>query len=226
MTLDKNDCRDTGFFAKFGDASFASFIDASYIQTTPANISFITALQQSDLIFTLIDGKTLMFGNIDDRPVALKLQDGPQMIQLGQAVLGHPYEWSVKTLTDSQIVVTPTSVLQKLFEEDTDVRRAVTEEIATSHRVLQHDLFNHKFRRSAHRLAYWILGEVHKSPDTVDLKLSFEKRILASLLGMSPENLTRSFVALSSRGVKCNGRMVVITDQNKLEKFVQFGSIA
>ena len=42
-----------------------------------------------------------------------------------------------------------------------------------------------------------------------------EKRRLASLLGMTPENLSRSFTALASHGVMTEGRAIVIKDRKK-----------
>jgi CRP/FNR family transcriptional activator FtrB len=48
--------------------------------------------------------------------------------------------------------------------------------------------------------------------------LPFEKRLLASLLGMTPENLSRSFAALAAHGVMTQRRAIVIKDREKLQR--------
>jgi CRP/FNR family transcriptional activator FtrB len=51
--------------------------------------------------------------------------------------------------------------------------------------------------------------------------VSFEKRLLASLLGMTPENLSRSIAALAAHGVTSEGRALVIQDREKLRRLAQ-----
>jgi CRP/FNR family transcriptional activator FtrB len=49
--------------------------------------------------------------------------------------------------------------------------------------------------------------------------LTFDKRMLASRLGMTPENLSRNLALLANYGVKSSGRGIVIEDPSALEKF-------
>ena len=49
--------------------------------------------------------------------------------------------------------------------------------------------------------------------------LPFGKARLASLLGMTPENLSRAFRNLQAYGVTVNGSRISITDQRDLETF-------
>jgi Crp-like helix-turn-helix domain len=49
------------------------------------------------------------------------------------------------------------------------------------------------------------------------LTLPFEKRLLASILGMTPENLSRGFATLAAHGLKTEGQVIVISDRQKLQ---------
>jgi CRP/FNR family transcriptional activator FtrB len=51
------------------------------------------------------------------------------------------------------------------------------------------------------------------------LELAYEKRKLAGRLGMTPENLSRSFLQLSEHGVASRGRRIEITDRKALAAF-------
>jgi CRP/FNR family transcriptional activator FtrB len=50
---------------------------------------------------------------------------------------------------------------------------------------------------------------------------AFDKRTLASRLGMTPENLSRNLALLAKYGVKSSGRDIVIEDPSALEKFAK-----
>ena len=51
--------------------------------------------------------------------------------------------------------------------------------------------------------------------------MTFDKRTLASRLGMTPENLSRNFALLEKFGVKSSGRDIVIEDTPALKRFAK-----
>lgn len=53
------------------------------------------------------------------------------------------------------------------------------------------------------------------------VEIPVEKRILASRLGMTPENLSRAFAALRSYGVKVDGARVEIPERDALTGFAK-----
>jgi CRP/FNR family transcriptional activator FtrB len=54
---------------------------------------------------------------------------------------------------------------------------------------------------------------------TGSVAINYDKRTLASLLGMTPENLSRSFSNLSKHGIRNSNRGVVIEDRSALIAF-------
>ena len=71
------------------------------------------------------------------------------------------------------------------------------------------------------RLANWILAHNEQLGAPGSFKLPIEKRALASLLGMRPENLSRSFGELADLGVTVDGAKVTIRDMAALTKFAR-----
>ncbi|HEX7562177.1 MAG TPA: helix-turn-helix domain-containing protein, partial [Bradyrhizobium sp.] len=53
------------------------------------------------------------------------------------------------------------------------------------------------------------------------VELTFDKRTLASNLGMRPESLSRNLALLARYGVKSSGRDIVIEDSMALERFAK-----
>jgi CRP/FNR family transcriptional regulator, transcriptional activator FtrB len=54
-----------------------------------------------------------------------------------------------------------------------------------------------------------------------NIELTFDKRMLASRLGMTPENLSRNLALLAKCGVKSSGRDIVIGDPSAFGKFAK-----
>jgi CRP/FNR family transcriptional activator FtrB len=53
------------------------------------------------------------------------------------------------------------------------------------------------------------------------VQLRAEKRLLASLLGMTPENLSRAFGVLGKHGISVEGTKVRIVDHAALEAYTR-----
>jgi CRP/FNR family transcriptional activator FtrB len=82
-------------------------------------------------------------------------------------------------------------------------------------------LKNKKLRTSAERLANWILKTNHLQGGHQRVELTFDKRTLASRLGMTPENPSRNLALLAKYGVRSSGWDIVIEDSSALESFAK-----
>jgi CRP/FNR family transcriptional activator FtrB len=70
-------------------------------------------------------------------------------------------------------------------------------------------------------LANYLLRQQKRTGGETMFQLDFEKRRLASVLGMTPENLSRAFKGLQAYGVTVDGTRVFIRDQADLERFAK-----
>ena len=86
--------------------------------------------------------------------------------------------------------------------------------------VLVRALKDEKLRTGAQRLANWIL-RANAREHGRNIELEFDKRTLASLLGMTPENLSRNLALLASHGVKTLGRDIIVEDERALVQFAK-----
>jgi CRP/FNR family transcriptional activator FtrB len=78
------------------------------------------------------------------------------------------------------------------------------------------ELKSQKLRTSVERLANWIIREETITGQDGQFDIPFDKRTLASRLGMTPENLSRNFATLTRHGVEVHGRTIRITDMPAL----------
>jgi len=68
-------------------------------------------------------------------------------------------------------------------------------------------------------VANFLLRQQRRAGGKPMFDLDFEKRRLASVLGMTPENLSRAMKGLRAHGVSVDGTRVTVTDRDALERF-------
>jgi len=115
----------------------------------------------------------------------------------------------------------PARTVRDVFDRDHAFARAIVNELAERYRSVVRSLKNEKLRTSAERLANWILHADAQQGHQRNIELAFEKRTLASSLGMTPENLSRNLALLAKYGVRSSGRDIIIEDSMALERFAK-----
>jgi CRP/FNR family transcriptional activator FtrB len=151
----------------------------------------------------------------------LSLLTPPGAVILAAVVLDQLYLKSARTLARSVVVLIPAESVREVFEKDTVFARSVVAELALRYRGVVKDLKNQRLRTSLERLANWILAHDEQLGRPGSFRLPIEKKALANLLGMRPENLSRSIGELSAFGVLVDGATMKITDRTKLVRFAK-----
>jgi CRP/FNR family transcriptional activator FtrB len=136
-------------------------------------------------------------------------------------VLDQIYLKSAHATDNSLVVLIPAEAVRAVFNKDPAFARAVVTELAQRYRGLVKDLKNQRLRTGIERLANWILAHNEKIGRPGSFRLPIEKKALANLLDMRPENLSRSFAELTKLGVRIDGAAVTIVDIATLTEFAQ-----
>ena len=97
-------------------------------------------------------------------------------------------------------------------QQDEAFARAIVVELASCYRgVIKHQK-ELKLRSGVERLAAYLLRCRSEQGNAPCVSLPHDKRTLAALLGMTPENLSRAFATLRPYGVVVNGSSVTLSD--------------
>lgn len=214
---------EAAFFGKLNPEFRDQLLSVTFEQNWPTNVVAICAGQKPTLLFTLVEGRALVFRQVGGRQMSMRVAQAPAVIQLANVLTRSPYSWSVKSLADTTVAVTPADALHSLTASEPSVAGVMIGELARSTQSSEADLFNQRFLRSPHRLARWILQQADELEHRNSFHLGCEMHVLASLLGMTPENLGRSFALLEKKGATCSGRLVVVTDRPRLKRFAEQG---
>jgi CRP/FNR family transcriptional activator FtrB len=215
------DIRSLDLFAEMEDANFGALMRGSYVQNFPAQIELITEGEPSDFLHIVLSGSVDLFSRWNRRETSMATVRPISTFILAATIKDAPYLMSARTLEKSRIVLIPSQDVRAVFDADSGFARAIVTELAQCYRSVikaQKDL---KLRSSLERLANYLLRQQRHTGGGAVFDLDFEKRRLASVLGMTPENLSRAFKGLQPYGVTVKGTRITIGDQADLERFAK-----
>jgi CRP/FNR family transcriptional activator FtrB len=208
-------------FCGMEQAHFETLIGAGYLQRFPHRVVLIHEGQRPDFLHVLVEGSVEFFSTSRGRETTLSFLAPPGAFILAAVVLDQIYLKSARATDNSLVVLIPAEAVRAVFNKDPAFARAVVTELAQRYRGLVKDLKNQRLRTGIERLANWILAHNEKIGRPGSFRLPIEKKALANLLDMRPENLSRSFAELTKLGVRIDGAAVTIVDIATLTEFAQ-----
>ena len=213
--------RDLALFSQMEDANFASLMRGAYVQNFPAHIELISEGDPSDFLHVVLSGSVDLFSDWNGRDTSLATIRPISTFILAATIRDAPYLMSARTLEKSRIALVPSQDVRAIFEIDGNFARAIVTELAQCYRAVIKSQKDLKLRTSLERLANFLLRQQRRAGSSATFELDFEKRRLASVLGMTPENLSRAFRGLHAYGVTVEGARITIGDQTEIERFAK-----
>lgn len=208
-------------FAGLDDRSYASITGSAFLQRFPANTQLLIEGDPVDFLYVLLDGQVELSGTWNDKETVLSILRPVSSFILAAVVLDAEALMGARVLERSDILMIPGAAIRARMAEDAAFAIAVSRELSGCYRGLVRTIKNQKLRSGVERLANYLLQLHARSGEADVLELPHEKRVLASLLGMAPENLSRAFQTLKPYGVQVNGaevRLTLLSDLRRLAK--------
>lgn len=215
------DIRSLEIFSEMDQVHFESLMRGGYVQTFPPHVDLIAEGDPSDFLHIVMSGSVDLFASWNGRNSSLATVRPIATFILAATIRDAPYLMSARTLEKSRIALIPSQDVRAVFDADPNFARAIVTELAQAYRRKVKALKDLKLRTSLERLANYLLREQLRTGGGPEFDLPFGKARLASLLGMTPENLSRAFKSLQAYGIAVNGTRISISDQADLEAFAK-----
>lgn len=208
-------------FREMQDEQRERIFSGSFLQAFPAQLTLFELGQHPDFLHVLVDGLVELYATSAGRDTTMRIVEPVTSFILAAVVTDLPYLMSARTIAPSRILLVPAALVREVVKDDCALMQATMRELAQAYRDMVRALTDMKLRQSAERLGNLILQQDYRQSGSGMVQLKAEKRLLASLLGMTPENLSRAFGALGSHGISVNGPLITILDRAALEAFVR-----
>lgn len=213
---DSERCRSLPLFEGIAPEAFRELSAGAHVQRFPAGAMLLLEGDPVDFLYVLLDGQVELHGTWNDRETVLAVLQPVSTFILAAVVLEADALMSARTLERSAILMIPGDAIRRAVAKDARFAAAVSRDLAGGFRSMVRAVKNQKLRSGVERLANYLVM-LHASEATgQNVMLRHEKRVLASLLGMTPENLSRAFAALRRVGISVNGAIVTISNLSAL----------
>ena len=217
-----DEIRHNPLFSPAGEAAFAILTRGAYVQNFPPHTELISEGEMPDFLHVVAAGLVELFAGWNGHETSMSFLGPNATFILAATIRDRPYLMSARTLEKSRIIMIPSGDVRAAFEADSGFAKAIVANLAICYRQSIKATKNLKLRSSRERLANYmlLLGE-RNGAGNPEIALQVEKRKLAALLGMTPENLSRAFSALADHGLEVDGHIARITDAGALRRFAR-----
>lgn len=208
-------------FSKTSPETFRDATAGAFLQRFPAGTTLLLEGDRVDFLYVLLGGTVELQGAWKEKETTLAVLRPVSTFILAAVVLDADALMSARTLERSEILMISGEALRRTMRQDPDFGFAIAQELSGCYRGLVRAVKNQKLRGGTERLANYLLTLRVRQGLNNTITLPHEKRILASLLGMTPENLSRAFAGLGSYGVIVNGPEVTLERPQALERLAR-----
>ncbi|MBX3479650.1 MAG: cyclic nucleotide-binding domain-containing protein [Caulobacter sp.] len=208
-------------FSAASDATFRDLTAGGFLQKFPAGTTLLTEGDTVDFLYVLLSGSVELGASWNDKETTLAILQPVSTFILAAVVLDADALMSARTVERSDILMLSGEALRRGMREDAQFGFAVSRELAGCYRGIVRSVKNQRLRGGMERLANYLIQQQAHHGGGKSFSLPHEKRLLASLLGMTPENLSRAFATMSEYGVTVSGPLVTIAWPGALERLAK-----
>jgi len=213
--------RELTLFADTSPDTFRDVTGGAFLQRFPTGTTLLLEGDRVDFLYVLLGGQVELRGSWKDKETTLAVLRPVSTFILAAVVLDAPALMNATTLERSELLMISGESLRRAMKQDSEFGFAVSQELAGCYRGLVRSVKNHKLRGAIERLANYLVTQHARSGGQDEITLPHEKRVLASLLGMTPENLSRAFAKLDDYGVEVDGNRVRLSNIEKLRRLAR-----
>lgn len=208
-------------FADVEAAHTDALLKSSFLQRFPAYVELAREGEPADFLHVVVEGQVEVFAAYRDRETTVSVLGPGHSFIVAAVILDRIYLKSARSLSAARVLLIPAAAVRRVFAADAAFARTLAQELAYAYRGLVKELKNQKLRSNLERLANWLLAHDAETGAKGKFTLPFEKKILASRLGMAPEVLSRSLASLVPYKVAVRGSNIEIRDIDALRNLAK-----
>lgn len=213
--------RSTLFFGSLPEPVFDAIFSTSRIVDIDANETLFRQNEPAEAVFAVIEGMVkLTAQQKDGQEIVVETFRAGSSFAEALAFGNASYPVSAVALVPSRILVAPSKAVQGTIKHHPEAFGDIlAAAYAHLHRLVR-QIEMLKSNSGTQRLGRYILAHLGNNDQPVEMEIPYEKQVLASLLGVKPETLSRAFRRLGDYGVSVERRMIRLEDAQALRAFL------
>jgi len=131
---------------------------------------------------------------------------------------GTKYRHHAQTAEATTLARFDMQAVRDLAEQERDIAKAVITSLSKHLMTTMDCIANDRLHTAPQRVANYILTRCPVDGGPASIRLPFQKNLLAGMLGLAPEALSRAFSTLRRTGVTVRGRVIQVGDVQALRE--------
>lgn len=199
------------------EATFAAYEAGDYI---------FKAGGSPDYLYVLLEGSVMMSAGMPDgRESVIELLQPVDCFLTAAVLTSKRYLMSAQAIGGVHLLTIPSTLLRKLVSTEPQMALTMVASLANQYRQMVLHVKNLRLRTAAQRLGIYLLGLAEREGGSDTLALPHVKKLIASRLNMTPENMSRAILALRDEGVDVFEKEVHLRDIEALRRFCKVDNI-
>lgn len=210
----------TPLFATVSAAALHNLAAGSILRHYDRDAVLFRAGEQPDYLHLLAEGSVQLSASTSDgREAVVELLHPCETFVIATVLTSQRYLRSARTVEPSLLLLIPAPLLLGELKGNPDLAIALLGSMAQKYRHMVREIKSLRLRTASQRLALYLLQLVEHSDNGQPARLPYEKKMLASRLGMTPESFSRALVELRQYSVDVRGDEVRVGDLEQLRAF-------
>jgi len=210
--------KDIPLFEGMGKEHFENMLQMAYLQRFPPQVILVEEGDPADFLHVVVDGTVELYSSSKGRETTMAVLRPMSTFNPAAVLKDAVYLMSARTITRARILLIPAENIRGTMAKDLIFAQAMVQQVVAGFRATTRALKEQKLRTGVERLANYLLRANEQTLGDGIVELTEDKRTLASLLGMTPENLSRAFGTLKDYGVEVHGAKINLTNIKDLTK--------
>lgn len=209
----------TPFMRHLSADALTTLLDNAQITSLGARASVFREGESADAFYCLMNGYVRLYRTgKDGRQADFRICGPGDVFAECLVATDSRYRYSAQTAENVTVARLDCREVRQLAERDATVSAAMISSLSEHLIATTEILINDRLHTAPQRVADYLLDRCPVDAGAASIRLPFQKNLLAGMLGLAPEALSRAFSALRRAGVSVRGRVVQISDVKALRE--------
>ncbi|MCO5732107.1 Crp/Fnr family transcriptional regulator [Rhizobium sp. SSA_523] len=200
-------------------AAMSRLLDMAHITAVPARGMVFSEGEPAQAFYCVLSGYVRLYRvSRDGRQADIRVSGPGDLFAECLIYGGDTYRFSAQAAEISHVARFDIAEMRALADQDQSVSRAIMATLSDHLLSTMDCVVNDRLHTAPQRVADYLLARCGVESGQVSVRLPFQKSLLAGMLGLAPEALSRAFSSLRRTGVTVRGRVIQIGDVDALRQ--------
>ena len=197
-------------------AELMRMLAPSFVQSLPEGAVLCRQGEKPEFLNIVVAGRVGLFGERGDDEALIEIFGPGDAFIVPAVVLDMPALLTARTLEEGRILMWPAAAFRDRVRSNGTLAYGAMLQLSGYWRMLIRQLKDLKLLSAVERLSNLLLSLAPRGRGPVRVMLPGNRPLVAGMLGVAPQSLSRAFAALRPLGVSGGGRAVAIADMTRL----------